>query len=177
MKWFRAIWVTSCLVIAPAYSWAGSSEQENEHSQHHPAAAAGQAEKPAADHAGMEHRMADMQEHMKKMQETMQKIHTTGTDAERQKLMDEHMQQMREQMDMMKSMEGMPGMMEKGHPHGMGVKEGGMQCGMMEKGGQHGMGMMEGGMQCGMMDRMAMMQQLMEQMMEHIAVLQSQHKK
>ncbi|HQQ64313.1 MAG TPA: hypothetical protein PLF22_12180, partial [Pseudomonadales bacterium] len=138
MKLIRTLLVTSALVASSAYSWAGSNEQEIEHSKHHPAAAAENVAKPSSDQAGMSTMMAGMQDQMKKMQDTMQKIHAAKSDDERKALMKEHMTQMQEHMKMMKQM-------------GAG---GGMMSGMASKEKNDGMGMMGGdGMKCGMMDR------------------------
>jgi hypothetical protein len=96
----------------------------------------------------------DMQATMQKMQGQMAKIHSVTDQAERQKLMIDHMSTMREAMGTM-------------------MKTGGSGTGMMPGGGMMGapssapapsefpgrMGMME--------QRMGMMQGMMDQMMQH----------
>ena len=158
MKAIKIIVVSTSLILSSAYSLAESNEKSEEHSQHHPAASLEKpAEKLPSEQNGNMPMMADMQTHMQKMQDTMKRIHETSSDAERQKLMDEHMKQMHDHMEMMKGMGGMSAMKDKGD--------------------KQGMGMMEGGMKCSMMDRMDMMQMMMDQMMQHMAMQQSKEKK
>lgn len=158
MKAIKIIVVSTSLILSSAYSWAESNDKSEEHSQHHPVASVEQsAKKEKVEQNSNMPMMADMQTHMQKMQDTMKRIHETSSDAERQKLMDEHMKQMHDHMEMMKGMGGMSAMKDKGD--------------------KQGMGMMEGGMKCSMMDRMDMMQMMMDQMMQHMAMQQSKEKK
>lgn len=138
------------LAFALTGSYAVAETTEADHTAHHPDDAAKPAEATAqkSSNADMP-MMADMQDNMKMMQETMQKIHVATTDADRKKLMEEHMKLMSDHMKMMKGMNG--------------------EGAMADMNGKHGMGMMEGGMKCGMMDKMDMMQKMMDQMMQHMA--------
>lgn len=92
--------------------------------------------------------MQRMQDNMKNMQEMMAKIHATKDPAERQKLMQEHSTAMHAQMNMMGGMGGMGGGQ-------MGMKGGGMMSGDMMKEHQ------------AMQGRMAMMEMMMGQMLQH----------
>lgn len=164
MKLTTVLFMTSAIFFSSASTWAEEKKDAEEHATHHPAAIAEQVAQPDAHQKDSGAMMAGMQDHMRSMQETMQKIHAATSDAERKKLMDDHMKQMQKHMDMMKGMGS----------NGAGM--GGMSA-MKDKGDKQGMGMMEGGMKCSMMDRMDMMQMMMEQMMQHMAMQQSQGKK
>jgi len=121
------------------------------------------------------------QKHMNMMQATMEKIQAADDPAVRKQLMHEHMQEMRTMMDMMGAAPGM-GMM--GATSGMGMMSGQMMAGHAQgKGMQHDgpMPMGEDGMaQCPQMkdmakhhehmtQKMAMMQKMMQQMVERDA--------
>lgn len=167
MKLTRVLLITAAVTLVSVPGWADDKKEAEVHAEHHPAATAEQAAtQPAAeqktDSSAM---MANLQENMKKMQETMQKIHAAKTTEERNALMKEHMTQMQDHMKMMQGM---------GTGSGMGNMAG------MHGNAKGGMGMMGEGMQCGagdMMGRMGMMQQMMEQMMDHMELQQSQDKK
>jgi hypothetical protein len=112
----------------------------------------------AGDAAAANQQMQRMQANMKNMQDMMAKIQASKDPAERQKLMQEHSKAMHAQMEMMGGM-------------------GGGQMGMM-KGGD----MMEGGNMMGgdmmkehqaMQGRMAMMEMMMGQMLQHQEAAQS----
>lgn len=108
-----------------------------------PAAAAATPDAPAM--------MQRMQGNMKAMQDMMAKINATKDPAERQKLMQEHSKAMHAQMEMMGGMRGgQMGMMQ-----GDGMKGGGMMSGDMMQ--QHQ----------AMQGRMAMMEMMMGQMLQH----------
>ncbi len=101
--------------------------------------------------------MAAMHDSMARMQETMKKIHDTKDPKQRQKLMQQHMQEMQKGMGMMQPATG-GGMMDHGKK-GHGESSGGMM-----EGGKKGHGMME--------QRMDMMQEMLNQAMEHMKVQQ-----
>lgn len=119
-----------------------------------------------AERAKVQQKMAT---HMEMMQATMSKLQASDDPAVRKQLMDEHMQEMR---DMMGMMNGMPVSMASKHSmhgamHGMGQKTSTPMC-------------KEDTAQCKQMTAMAkrhsyiereiaMMQMMMQQMMEHSA--------
>ena len=115
---------------------------------HHPEKTTSTTAKPAAP-------MKDMQDNVKKMQAQLERIGKTTDDAERQKLIAEHMQTMHENMQAAKGMMG----------GGMAcpMMKGGMDMGMMQKGGGSDAEPMMQRMQQ-MEKRMDMMQMMMEQM-------------
>ena len=114
---------------------------------HHPEKTSSTTAKPAAP-------MKQMQDNVKKMQSQLERIGKTTDDAERQKLVAEHMQTMHENMQAAKGMMG----------DGMGcpMMKDGMDMGMMKKGGSDADPMMQHMQQ--MEKRMDMMQMMMEQM-------------
>ena len=150
-----SIFLVSVLAIPVVHA-----ADEEDHAAHHPDADQSQAAPVQGDKAaGM--KMEKMQEKMKKMQEQMKKIHSAKDPAERQKLMKEHMQSMQEGMKMM----GRKGAAMKGGD--MMVKAKKDQAESMTDAGD-GMEM------CMMMkkhksveSRMDMMQQMLEQLIEH----------
>ena len=99
--------------------------------------------------------MKQMQDNVKKMHSQLDRIGKTTDDAERQKLIAEHMQTMHENMQAAKGMMG----------GGMAcpMMKGGMDMGMMKKDGGSDPESMMQRMQ-GMEKRMDMMQMMMEQM-------------
>jgi len=116
-----------------------------------------------------------MHKHMAKMQATMEKIHGADDPAVRKQLMHEHMQEMRTMMDMMGAKSGMGmtggqmmgGKMMGGHAQGEDMKHDGAmpmckddtaQCRQMSSMAKH---------QDHMAQKMAMMQMMMQQMVEH----------
>ena len=114
------------------------------------------ADKPAD--AAVAQQMQRMQDNMKSMQDMMAKIHASKDPAERQKLMQEHSKAMHAQMEMMGGMGGMAGM-------------GGMGGGQMKGGGMMGGDMMKEHQ--AMQGRMAMMEMMMGQMLQHQEAAQS----
>ena len=107
-----------------------------------------------------------MHDHMAKMQATMAQIHAEEDTDERHKLMHQHMLEMRTMMEMMGDMRGMPmmqgGHMAGGHAEGKGMMhEGTMAMSGHDKEKCPHMGEMA--------ENMAMMQNMMQQMMEHDA--------
>ena len=115
---------------------------------HHPDKTPVTANKPAAP-------VKQMQDNVKKMQSQLERIGKTTDDAERQKLVAEHMKTMHENMQAAKGMMG-DGM-------GCSMMKDGMDMGMMKKGGGSDAEPMMQRMQ-GMEKRMDMMQMMMEQM-------------
>ena len=130
-----------------------------------------------------------MHEHMARMQATMEKIHAEEDAAVRKELMHEHMQEMRTMMDMMGGMQGMGmmGGMQGMSMGGKGASGMGMMGGHGDKG--HAQDMPHDGAmpmckddttqcqqmnhmaerQAHMAENMAMMQMMMQQMMERNA--------
>jgi hypothetical protein len=96
--------------------------------------------------------MQHMQANMQAMQDMMAKIHASKDPAERRKLMQEHSKAMHAQMEMMGGMRG-------------------GQMGMMQGGGMMGGDMMKEHQ--AMMGRMAMMEMMMGQMLQHQEAAQS----
>ena len=109
---------------------------------------------PAQPAMGMDAHMSAMQTNMKEMQALMEKIHATTNPKERRKLMQAHMQTMQESMAMMESM-SKPMIMDGGQPGGMAMG------GDMMK--HHQM----------MQERMGMMTTMMQQMLDHLQVMES----
>lgn len=146
-------------VLALALVFAGAVaiaqvKPEEDHSAHHPAgsapAPAAKAPAPAGSPAN------DMfAEQIKKMQDIHKRMQAAKTPAERQALMDEHMKVMQSGMDMMSQMGG-------GQSMGMGSM-GGASGGM----GSGGMMDMHGAME----RRMAMMEQMMQMMVDREAAM------
>lgn len=101
---------------------------------------------PAATKPDAPAMMQHMQDNMKAMQDMMAKIHASKDPAERQKLMQEHSKAMHAQMDMMGGMRG-------------------GQMGMMKGDGMMGGDMMQ--QHQAMQGRMAMMEMMMGQMLQH----------
>lgn len=151
--------LATCLLFS-AFTMADTTSDE--HASHHPADAASTSalapvkQKPDAQgQMPMMDMMKNMQEHMQKMQGLMQKIQTAKTPEEKKKLMQEHMDMMQSGMKMMKDMKGM-GMMGDGN----------MMAGKMDD------GKMNSGKTCNsnaMEQRMDMMEQMMDQIMQHQA--------
>ena len=130
------------------------------------ASAQGQAA-PAQPAMGMDAQMSQMHANMAVMQAQMEKIHATTNPKERRKLMQAHMQTMQESMAMMESM-SKPMIMDGGQPGGMAM--GG------DKGKQGDKGMMGGDMMKHhqmMQERMGMMTTMMQQMLDHLQVMES----
>ena len=95
MKPTKSLLFASLILLAPSYAWTEEGNAAAEHATHHPAA--------------MDNKMSAMQDHMLAMQDTMQKARAATSEAEREKLLAEHMTRMQEQMKMMKDMKGMGG--------------------------------------------------------------------
>ena len=132
-------------IIAASLAFANPAfAMDAQHPEKTPSAAA----KPAAP-------VKQMQDNVKKMQSQLERIGKTTDDAERQKLVAEHMKTMHENMQAAKGMMG----------EGMGcsMMKDGMDMGMMKKGGGSESEPMMHRMQ-GMEKRMDMMQMMMEQM-------------
>jgi hypothetical protein len=159
MKLMKVLLITAAMTLVSAPNRADNTNGADEQAKPHPATAAEQAAPPATDKTDSSAMMAGMQDHMKQMQDTMAKIHATKSAEKRETLLKEHMNQMQEYMKMMKDMGAGSGM--------------GNMAGKQDSGKGMGMGMMGEGMKCGMMDMMGMMQQMMGQMMDHMAMERS----
>ena len=129
-----------------------------EHSEHEQHAAAS----PEAESG--DHSMDTMHEHMLQMREQMERIRAAQDPAERQRLMHEHMQSMHQHMQMMGAMraEPRPGAASR-------CAEGDPACRLDELRTENGvmrerMRMME--------ERLASMQHVMQQMMDHLGEAQ-----
>jgi len=115
--------------------------------------------------------MDRMQERFKSMQQLMDRIHKTDDHGARQKLMREHMQEMQKTMMGMRGMMMGPGMM----PGGSGGK---MGSGMMGGGAMMGgKGMSTDDRQKTMEQRLDVMPQTMEQMVEQMMLQEGAAKK
>ena len=115
----------------------------------------------------MDAQMSQMHTNMTLMQSQMDTIHATTNPKERQKLMQAHMQTMQESMAMMRSM-------SKPMPMG-GGQGGGMAMGG-DKGKPGDKGMMGGDMMQHhhmMQERMGMMTMMMQQMLDHLQMMES----
>ena len=130
----------STLLAATLGASAATPPKADEHAAHHPAAAAS-APKPAMDNR------------VKAMREMRDKMASAKTPAERQALMADHMKAMQEGMQSMKDMSGMTGMGGMGGMAGTG--KGAMPADMAKH-------------RQSMEDRMAMMQTMMEMMMQRM---------
>jgi len=119
-----------------------------------PVASAQDQAAPAQPAMGMDAQMSQMHANMAEMQAQMEKIHATTNPKERRKLMQAHMQTMQESMAMMESM-SKPMIMDGGQPGGMAMG------GDMMK--HHQM----------MQERMGMMTTMMQQMLDHLQVMES----
>ena len=119
-----------------------------------PVASAQDPAAPTQPAMGMDAQMSQMHANMAAMQAQMEKIHATTNPKERQKLMQAHMQTMQESMAMMESM-SKPMIMDGGQPGGMAMG------GDMMK--HHQM----------MQERMGMMTTMMQQMLDHLQVMES----
>jgi len=115
--------------------------------------------------------MQKMHQQMQTMRQQMKKIHATADDKERKRLMHEHMQSMRGAMMMMGEMNqsmmgpGREGSAGSGRQHGTPkCADSTAQCKQMNDMADH-QGHME--------QRMGMMQMMMQQMMEHNALKES----
>jgi hypothetical protein len=124
--------------------------EHSEHEQH----AAGSAEPRAADRP-----MAGMQERMGQMREQMARIHATEDPAERERLMHEHMQSMQQHMQMMGSARAEPGPLAPSR-----CAAGDAECRMEEMRAENGMAREHMRM---LDDRLASIEQLLQQMLEH----------
>lgn len=135
------------------FSLGALAQSTDEHKGHHPAGATPPAVSPQMGTANAMSMgsMAKMDQHMKAMQAMHEKMASAKTPEERQALMVDHMKMMQDGMAMMKEMGGMSGMggMQSGKAMGGGMAEWQQ---MMEK----RMAMMESMMQM-MMDRMSPM--------------------
>ncbi len=110
---------------------------------------------PAMSQGGTPMRMAAMEPRMKAMKDMHQKMMTAKSPAERQALMADHMKAMQEGMAMMKEMHGgMQGMGSMGDMAGMDHSKG-MPAGMAQR-------------QQMMTEHMAMMQMMMDMMMQRM---------
>jgi hypothetical protein len=168
MKLVNAIIISSALVVSSVPAFAGSNEQEIEHSKHHPAAASETTVKDTAPKQESMPMMTDMSKHMEKMQALMQSIHQEKSPEKRAKLMQQHMEMMQgcmtmmsdmSQMNDMKSMSGMQKDSADTKMDGMPGAVEGKTCKMSE--------CMEA-----MQQHMKMMQQMMDQMMQHMAAME-----
>ena len=155
----------TCLLAMPL---AQAADEQEDHAAHHPPE--GQAQTgPANDAANAGPLQGDMQEGMKNMREQMKKIRATSDPAERKKLMRDHMQSMMENMRHMKAESGKSRDAGGGKTKTMDDGEEGAD-GAKKKDGMMKEGMMKEGM---MMKhkkveaRLDMLQQMMEQMLEH----------
>jgi len=147
-----------CLLAMPL----AQAADEEDHTAHHPAGdqVPGVSE---PDEGGAGTPRGAMQERMKKMREQMEKIRSTSDPEERKKLMQDHMQSMMENMRHMDA-PGADGGKAREHKAMGDCKEGAegakQKEGMMKKGGM----MMK---QHKVQARLDMLQQMMEQMLEH----------
>ena len=141
----------STLLAATLGASAATPPKADEHAAHHPAAAAS-APKPAMDNR------------VKAMREMRDKMASAKTPAERQALMADHMKAMQEGMQSMKDMSGMTGMGGMGGMGGMaGTGKGAMPADMAKH-------------RQSMEDRMAMMQTMMEMMMQRMPATEADSK-
>lgn len=138
----------STLLAATLGASAATPPKADEHAAHHPAAAAS-APKPAMDNR------------VKAMREMRDKMASAKTPAERQALMADHMKAMQEGMQSMKDMSGMTGMGGMGGMAGTG--KGAMPADMAKH-------------RQSMEDRMAMMQTMMEMMMQRMPATEADSK-
>ena len=138
----------STLLAATLGASAATPPKADEHAAHHPAAAAS-APKPAMDNR------------VKAMREMRDKMASAKTPAERQALMADHMKAMQEGMQSMKDMSGMTGMGGMGGMAGTG--KGAMPADMAKH-------------RQSMEDRMAMMQTMMEMMMQRMPAAEADSK-
>jgi periplasmic protein CpxP/Spy len=130
-----------------------------------PAAEHEQHLRPPGDAATGEHSMPAMHEHMREMREQMARIQAAEDPVERQRLMHEHMQSMQQHMQMMGSMRA-----EQQAGSASRCAEGDAMCRMDEMRAENGMM----GQRMRMLeDRLESMQQLMQQMMDHLDEAQS----
>ena len=156
-----------------------AQQDADEHAAHHPQ------EQTAAPASATEHdhsqESSKLQENMKKMQDLMAQILKTEDPKLRGELLQQHLQAMREQIKMMRKMAGMKmdmmgGGMMGGDGKGAatdGDRKADKKDSMMEgkKGGMMGGGMMM--MHKKMQQRLDMVEQMLEQMVEHEAAEQS----
>ena len=150
MKLISILAAATAVTLAGCSSFPGSTaKQAEEHQAHHPAAQTA----PKVDPAKFD-------QQMKTMQEMHQKMMAAKTPAERAALMKDHMKAMQDGMAMMGQMGGGPAM--------MGQMGAGMP-GMPMQGA--GMSSMPGGMHEDMMQRMAMMQMMMQMMVDREAAI------
>ncbi len=170
----RILASTLVVVAVSGCAVAQTPKAEEDHSAHHPVGSVPVATAPAA-RAAVPPDVFDKQ--VKAMQDMHQRLQSARTPAERAALMDEHMKLMQSGMAMMGQMRGMGG----GGMTGMG--------GMASPGGPGGMGMMappsggagpsQGtpgtagmmGMHQQMERRMALMEQMMQMMVDREAAV------
>lgn len=156
-----ALLLSGCAIAQPA-------KPDNDHAAHH-----GPGNAPAA--AAQPSRGADAyDQQMKAMQEMHQKMQAAKTPAERSRLMDEHMKLMQSGMAMMGQM--------RGAGPGMGMRRPDAQAGSGQPGapsagpmpGMMGMGADMGSMHMHMERRMAMMERMMQMMVDREAAMPRQ---
>ena len=147
MRLIGILVASAAVMLAGCSSIPGSSvKQAEEHETHHPAAETA----PKVDPVKFD-------QQMKTMQEMHRKMVAAKTPAERAALMKDHMKVMQDGMAMMGQRGGGMPMMDP------------MAGGMPMQGG--GMPSMPGGMHKDMMQRMAMMQMMMQMMVDREAVI------
>lgn len=141
------------LLVLSGMAFAQTQKTEEDHSAHHPAGNTPSAAAPAAKpDAAPAPETIDRQ--MKAMQDMHQKMQAANTPAERTKLMDEHMKLMRSGMAMMGQMRGGAGQPPAANAGAMGAM--GNMGSMM-------------GMHMHMERRMALMEQMMQMMVDREA--------
>lgn len=153
--------LTLCALAAPlavlAQDNAAAGGEHSEHEQH--AAQPGSA-------SGNESN-AGMHEHMRAMREQMARIRTTEDAAERDRLMHEHTQSMQQHMQMMSSTHPEPGAAGPSR-----CAEGDAACRMAELRAENGMARER---MRGLEDRLASIEQLLQQMLEHQRVEEAEN--
>lgn len=167
---------TLATVVISGLAFAQTPKTEEDHAAHHPA---GSAPVVSTSASGAVPSLEAFNQQMKAMQDMHQKMQAAKTSAERAKLMDEHMKLTQSGMAMMGQMRegtaGMAGMSGMGSPTsggtgmmGSDAQGGGRQTSEGNSEGMSGMGgMMNMHMQ--MERRMAMMEQLMQMMVDREA--------
>ena len=163
MRTLTTMLTVGCLLSTPL---AFAQDPQEDHSAHHPpAAAAPDANAPAAQDHG-DAKANPLQEKMKQVESLMQQIQQASDPAQKRELMSQHLAALREQMRLIRGQRSdmKMSMKEDGKKDTMGgMKEGGMM-----KGG--GMMMM---MHKKVEQRLEMLERLMEQIIEREAAEES----
>jgi hypothetical protein len=165
--------IALALLIAFSAAAVTAQVKEEDHSAHHPeggtatlpaTAPAPSAVRPAPARPAAGDRFAQQ---MNRMRDMHTRLQAAKTPAERQALMDEHMKLMQSGMAMMKEMGGRPGMSGRGaQSGGMGSGQGSAPANDASMGSGEMMGM-HGAME----RRMAMMEEMMQMMLDREAAM------